>query len=222
MTTGYIYVIKNEVGGLGGFKIGQTINPPRRFRELKLGTKSSLVGLWRSDKYASIERFLHKTFKHLRVPQSEWFALTPNVLQDVIGKLNRCSTCVELKSEYKPAQPLVLTTDVTVPSRKPEQTVHTVIHHPPVYHPPAATTYKSSLPLGDFVFGAFAGWFPGLNLLMLFTCFIGKKNLRDSAVFYGWLTGLALFVITIVANAEAKPLHTYEERPHINVSSLIK
>ena len=108
MTTGYIYVIKNEVGGLGGFKIGQTINPPRRFRELKLGTKSSLVGLWRSDKYASIERFLHKTFKHLRVPQSEWFALTPNVLQDVISRLNRCSTCIKLEDEYKPAHPVIL------------------------------------------------------------------------------------------------------------------
>ena len=56
MPTGYIYVIKNEVGGLGGFKIGKTTDPQRRFRELKLGTKSSLIGLWSSDNYSSIEK----------------------------------------------------------------------------------------------------------------------------------------------------------------------
>ena len=206
MTTGYIYVIKNEVGGLGGFKIGQTINPPRRFRELKLGTKSSLVGLWRSDKYASIERFLHKTFKHLRVPQSEWFALTPNVLQDVIGKLNRCSTCLKLESEYRPAQTAVFTTDVTVPTLKLEQ-------------PKELLTYKPK-PV-NFLVGLLLGIMPGWNIAAGLTI-INRPGFKTSFIFKGWAAGATACLIALIAMySQAKPLHTYEQQSHINVSSLI-
>ena len=212
MTTGYIYVIKNEVGGLGGFKIGQTINPPRRFRELKLGTKSSLVGLWRSDKYASIERLLHKTFKHLRVPQSEWFALTPDTLQDVIGRLNRCSTCMELKSEYKAAEP------VYVPPAYVEP------YSPPIYNPPepVVETKEPMGDLGQFLFGLVGGYIPVLGQLCLALLFF-DKNTRDSAATKGLAFGTAIMLfMAIASSANSKPLHTYEERPHINVSSLIK
>ena len=209
MTTGYIYVIKNEVGGLGGFKIGQTINPPRRFRELKLGTKSSLVGLWRSDKYASIERFLHKTFKHLRVPQSEWFALTPDVLQDVIGRLNRCSTCIELKSEYKTAEP------VYIPPTYVE----------PVYSPPIYSTSSSTRSAALDRVPAWTGAFCGIPVFGWFMALMGLCDRKNQHFEPGYKTVSVISVIIsflLIASAEAKPLHTYEQQSRINVSSLIK
>ena len=110
---GYIYVIKNEVGGLGGFKIGKTIDPARRFKELQLGMKASLVGLWCSEAYSTLERQLHITYKQFRVPQSEWFALTSNALQQVISKLNRSARQVQLEEQYRPVKPVVVTTSQT-------------------------------------------------------------------------------------------------------------
>ena len=102
MTTGYIYVLKNEVGGMGGYKIGKTIDPTRRFRELKLGTKASLVGLWSSDNYSAIEKRLHRMLDHLRVPQSEWFALNAETLEDLQNRLNLCASNVNDPPEEKP------------------------------------------------------------------------------------------------------------------------
>ena len=222
MTTGYIYVIKNEVGGLGGFKIGQTINPPRRFRELKLGTKSSLVGLWRSDKYASIERFLHKTFKHLRVPQSEWFALTPDVLQDVISRLNRCSTCIKLESEYKPAQPVVVLANkpdgstYPVPVKKDtwkEQSVYA--EHKP-YSQPKIVDNRCEPWAAIFCAIPVLGW------VLMLASLCDTKNQLYKPGFKPIAIISSIISLCLIASAEAKPLHTYQQQPHINVSSLIK
>ena len=113
---GYIYVIKNEVGGLGGFKIGKTIDPARRFKELQLGMKASLVGLWCSEAYSTLEKQLHITYKQFRVPQSEWFALSSNALQQVISKLNRSARQVQLEEQYRPAKPVVMTATKTTES----------------------------------------------------------------------------------------------------------
>ena len=85
---GYIYVIKNLVGGLGGYKLGKTSCTKRRFKQLEVGTKSELIGTWYLNDYDSVELMFHKKLKSLRIPQSEWFALAEDQLQTVISKLD--------------------------------------------------------------------------------------------------------------------------------------
>ena len=129
METGFVYLIKNKVGGMGGYKIGITINPDRRFKQLEIGAKADVIGLWQSKYFKYLERHLHKVFKKLRVPQSEWFALTEKDVFKVKDILDRSSTCfmfalkepTVVKQETKPQQ----------------QASHVkVIHHPPRYTKP--------------------------------------------------------------------------------------
>jgi len=89
MNSGYIYLIFNTVGELGGYKIGKTINPARRFKSLKVGSKAKLIQMWYLENYSQLERRLHKMFAHLRVPQSEWFALKPADIKDMQYLLDR-------------------------------------------------------------------------------------------------------------------------------------
>ena len=221
---GYIYVIKNEVGGLGGFKIGKTIDPLRRFKELKIGTKASLVGLWCSAAYSSIEKQLHTTYKQFRVPQSEWFALTSNTLIQVISKLNRIAEQVTLSDDYKSSETAVVSTPVPQTYTKPAVTTTTTTYQTT----PGTDTSNFTAFLG----GIFCGLMPGFNLFFSLLCFVmvfDKKQFRpgdassDAAKFGMWTTIVttALFYF-VVSSANAKPLTNYQFEPAQNVSSLIK
>ena len=79
--TGTVYVLKDLQ--IGGYKIGISRTIKDRLRTLKVGTKCEVVGLWESPNYTDLERILHNTYKHCRIPQSEWFALSPDELEDI-------------------------------------------------------------------------------------------------------------------------------------------
>ena len=108
MTTGYIYVIENTVRDLGGFKVGITTKPSRRFKELSIGLKALVVGLWESTEYKLIERSLHSQYTDARVPQSEWFALTSKELYAVIKHLNTIANNLLLMHDYQSLQPVII------------------------------------------------------------------------------------------------------------------
>jgi len=110
MTTGYIYVIENIVRDLGGFKVGITTNPSRRFKELSIGLKALVVGLWETSDYKLIERSLHAQYTDVRVPQSEWFALTTKELVDVIKYLNSIANNLQLMHDFQPLHPIIVPT----------------------------------------------------------------------------------------------------------------
>ena len=210
---GYIYVIKNEVGGLGGFKIGKTIDPFRRFKELKIGTKSSLVGLWCSARYSFIEKQLHATYKQFRVPQSEWFALTSSALAQVISKLNSIAEQVSLSANYKSPETAVVSTSV-----------------PQTYTRPAVTTttYQTTPQqtqdmdgIGHFILGLGAGFFPFIGQFCFLVLLIDKDTRNTS---FTWGAGISAFtcLMLMLGSANAKPLTNYQLEPAQNVSSLIK
>ena len=66
---GFVYLVRN--GDL--YKIGVTTDLKRRLSELK---PDEVVNTVKRSDYAEIERKIHKRFKRLRVPQTEYFRLT--------------------------------------------------------------------------------------------------------------------------------------------------
>ena len=212
MTTGYIYIIENQVGGLGGFKIGKTINPKRRFQQLKVGTKARLVGFWKSDRYSEIEKELHKIFNHLRIPQSEWFALEKDKLKHLIDRLNRSATCVELCSKYKP----VTTNPYVGPSP-----VWTDYSRPAVLQRQRDTIHSYNRREEGVAEGLLVGFCAPFLSFFLFLIQLFDKQEHNSGYMnaLGWSSTIML-VLCLSTAAQAKPLQTYEQPPHINVSYL--
>ena len=66
--TGWLYLIKN--GDL--YKIGITSNFDRRMRQLK---PDCIVAKLYSKEFKKLERELHKKYKNVRIPQTEYFRL---------------------------------------------------------------------------------------------------------------------------------------------------
>ncbi len=79
-TAGYVYVIRDMETGL--YKIGETTNWRRRFKELKVDDEK-IVAIqlkWVSNRL-EIEKYHHDLYSAYRLPQSEWFKLSksPNL-----------------------------------------------------------------------------------------------------------------------------------------------
>ena len=106
---GTVYVIKNLVGG-GGYKIGVSRVIKNRLKQLEVGTKAEVVGLWESPNYTDLERMLHQRYKSERIPQSEWFCLGRYQLDEIIEWLNENASQVEC--HVKPRATVPLTTVV--------------------------------------------------------------------------------------------------------------
>ena len=72
---GYVYVIRDMDSGL--YKIGETSNWRRRFKELKVDdVKIVVIQLkWVSNRF-EIEKYHHDLNRDYRLPQSEWFKLS--------------------------------------------------------------------------------------------------------------------------------------------------
>ena len=74
-TAGYVYVIRDMDSGL--YKIGETSNWRRRFKELKVDDEK-IVAIqlkWVSNRL-EIEKYHHDLHRDYRLPQSEWFKLS--------------------------------------------------------------------------------------------------------------------------------------------------
>lgn len=79
---GTIYVISD---GAGLFKIGITMNWPRRSKELEVGSKTIEVATANVKHPGRLEKAIHAHFSHRRLPQSEWFKLTNSELKSIIN-----------------------------------------------------------------------------------------------------------------------------------------
>ena len=91
---GYVYILRNRLGE--GYKIGITANIHQRFKALEVGTKADCIGYWSSENYKNLESFLHGLFTPARVPQSEWFMLSPHQLEFSIAWLDENSTPIDI------------------------------------------------------------------------------------------------------------------------------
>ena len=70
---GWVYLIRNK----DLYKIGITQNLPQRIKQLK---PDSIVCTLETDDFVSIEKALHKKYKDVRIPQTEYFRLTQSQL----------------------------------------------------------------------------------------------------------------------------------------------
>ena len=73
---GFVYLIRND----DIFKIGITDNLLRRFNQLK---PDEVLNVVRCSNYETLEKDLHKKFKKNRIPQTEYFRLDNNQVEQV-------------------------------------------------------------------------------------------------------------------------------------------
>ena len=73
---GFVYFIRNK----DIFKIGITDNLLRRFNQLK---PDEVLNVVRCSNYETLEKDLHKKFKENRIPQTEYFRLDKNQIEEV-------------------------------------------------------------------------------------------------------------------------------------------
>ena len=78
--SGFVYFIKNEEI----YKIGITDNLMRRMKELQA---DEMINTVKCVNYESLEKELHQEFKKYRIPQTEYFRLTPDLVKQVNKKM---------------------------------------------------------------------------------------------------------------------------------------
>ena len=78
--SGFVYFIRNE----DIYKIGITDNLMRRMKELEA---DEIINTIKCANYESLEKDLHKEFKEYRIPQTEYFRLTPELVEKVNQKM---------------------------------------------------------------------------------------------------------------------------------------
>ncbi len=73
---GFVYFIRNQ----DIYKIGITKNLKQRFEQLK---PDEVLNTVRCSNFEDLEKELHKNFKESRIPQTEYFRLTPSQVEEV-------------------------------------------------------------------------------------------------------------------------------------------
>jgi len=73
---GFVYLIRND----DIYKIGITDNLLRRFNQLK---PDEVLNVVRCSNFEILEKELHKKFKEFRIPQTEYFRLSKNQIEQV-------------------------------------------------------------------------------------------------------------------------------------------
>lgn len=76
---GYVYLIKTDEGF---YKIGKSISPPRRLRELTKKGTEYIIHIIQTDDCHKLENFLHDEYSHKNRGQ-EIFQLDENDLRDI-------------------------------------------------------------------------------------------------------------------------------------------
>ena len=117
---GYIYLIKSRI--LGGYKVGKTTNPDQRFSQLNVPKKATVVACWYTEQMSNLEKAIHKKFKDVRVPQSEWFDLSQDnlcFLCSVMSKHDTVWTSDEYRSYLLKQIDTIPTPVVTTPTVTP-------------------------------------------------------------------------------------------------------
>ena len=78
---GWVYLIRNK----DLHKIGRTENLEQRMKTLK---PDAIVSTLETDDFESLEKELHKRYKDVRIPQTEYFRLTEAQLKDCTERLS--------------------------------------------------------------------------------------------------------------------------------------
>ena len=62
-----------------------------RMEQLEVGSKVELLGTWEIPNYKDMEKQLHRDYKHLRLPQTEYFYLGSSDLSEISNRLTHAS-----------------------------------------------------------------------------------------------------------------------------------
>jgi hypothetical protein len=84
-----VYVIRCLQTGI--HKIGITGDWARRSRELEVGTKTAAVRVARVNDGPQLEKWLHRRYKAVRLPQTEYFQLSADQLEHVLAALDKAA-----------------------------------------------------------------------------------------------------------------------------------
>lgn len=84
-----VYVIRCLQTGI--HKIGITGDWARRSRELEVGSKTTPVRVARVNDGPQLEKWLHKRYKAVRLPQTEYFQLSAEQLEHVLSALDKAA-----------------------------------------------------------------------------------------------------------------------------------
>ena len=74
---GFIYLIRNK----DLYKIGITVSMKRRVKELK---PDEVIAVKEAANMRGIEQLLHNRYKHQRIPQTEYFRLTSDEVEEAV------------------------------------------------------------------------------------------------------------------------------------------
>ena len=83
--SGFVYLIRNK----DLYKIGRTQNLEQRMKKLK---PDEIVSTFETDNYEQLEKKLHKRYKNVRIPQSEYFRLDDSQISDCKSQLNNAES----------------------------------------------------------------------------------------------------------------------------------
>ena len=94
-TEGWVYLLRHSSGV---YKIGITLEPRSRFKQLKVGSSNALISTCFIKNPGAIEKQLQARYAAKRLPQSEYFALNEKDIEDIISFLKNGELAIPLRS----------------------------------------------------------------------------------------------------------------------------
>jgi hypothetical protein len=102
---GTLYLLRSNADA-SLHKIGITNHWHQRAKQLEVGLSTACVGRWMVNDSRQLERFLHRRFKAHRLPQSEWFHLTPDQVQWVVSAASKAADDLKQATNHQQATQL--------------------------------------------------------------------------------------------------------------------
>ena len=99
---GSVYVIKSRQGAI--YKVGFTRNWNRRSKQLEVGKKTDAIKVFFTRDPEDVEKRIHKYWDGMRLPQSEWFALSTKQVEELLSDIQSVSNSVEEEWHRKISQ----------------------------------------------------------------------------------------------------------------------
>lgn len=96
---GFVYVIKSRQGSI--YKVGFTRNWNRRSKQLEVGRKTAAIKVFFTRDPEGVEKRIHEYWDGMRLPQSEWFTLNTEQVEELLIDIQSISNSVEEEWQKK-------------------------------------------------------------------------------------------------------------------------
>lgn len=96
---GFLYLIRDEFTAY--IKIGISLNPNKRIKELQTGNSNQLTLLYsiQTEYYMKLESTLHRHYKYLNIT-NEWFDLSINELNEIESVIDKYIKSMKSLDEF--------------------------------------------------------------------------------------------------------------------------